>query len=104
MSELKIKETLSLNYYGVKLLLKLDYEDEVASFVDGNDMAYRFRFNNRSIDYLGGWLKIYRALEKATILADKLLREQAKLREALVEEAWDEKAIALSVAQAKRKK
>lgn len=77
----KMQETLELNYNGVLVYLRLDYEAGTASFVEKSGNPNKFRFTDRTVEYLGGWVEVFRALEKATILADKLLREQQELRE-----------------------
>lgn len=94
--EVKLSETLLLNYNGVKLRLNLNYETGKASFVKANGEGERFLFKDRTVDYLGGWIEIFRALEKATFLADTKLREQADIRESLKEEEFVSLLIAVS--------
>lgn len=94
--QLKLSETILLNYNGVKLRLHLNYETGKASFVKPDGQGEKFLFKDRTIDYLGGWIEIFRALEKATFLADTKLREQSSLRESAKEEEFVELMIAVS--------
>lgn len=81
MKQLKENETLILDYDGVIVRLHLDYQRGLASFIKKDGQGQQYLFTKRTVDYLGGWVKVLRALEQATILADKLLREQEKVRE-----------------------
>lgn len=94
--ELKLSEEILLNHNGVKLRLHLNYESGKASFVKANGQGEQFLFKDRTVDYLGGWIEIFRALEKATFLADKKLREQSNLRESAKEEEFINLMIAVS--------
>lgn len=77
----KKSEELYLNIKGVHLNLELNYDEGTVSFLNVDGSPQKFVFSERTVEYLGGWVKIARAIEEATIYADKLLREQRKLRD-----------------------
>lgn len=68
-------ETHKLDIDGVILYVRIDYRDKNVSFTDERGNANRFEFTKRGRNYLGGWVRIYRALEKATVWADKRLAD-----------------------------
>lgn len=83
---MKIKETIHFKASnGIKLYLRLDYEYGKVSILEktnsGNYKQKDFRFSNRGRDFLGGWVLIFRALEEATIFADKMLAAEEEARE-----------------------
>lgn len=65
-----------LNVDGVIFNIKLDYKKKQVSFLDELGNKNKFQFTDRGREYLGGWIKIFRALEKATIWADEKLKEE----------------------------
>ena len=77
----QLQETISFEHKGVFIYLHLDYSEGSVSIVDkaGNDQE--FRFTNRTVDYLGGWVLVFEALTEATKYADIRLREQAEAKE-----------------------
>lgn len=79
MTEQPIIETTKLNIEGVVLHVRIDYREKTASFMDEKGNPQTFKFTQRGREYLGGWVKIYRALEQATVWADeKLAAEEAR--------------------------
>jgi len=83
----KRSEEIYLRINGVNLNLRLDYDEKTASFVNNDGTPAKFVFIGRGTEYLGGWVKIFQALEEATKFADKLLREQKEVRK---KEKFDE--------------
>lgn len=90
----KDSETLKVSAQGVVLRVHLDYQRGIVSFVNDQGKPEDFKFAERTVDYLGGWVKIFNAMKEITVFADKLLREQAELRD----EAKTEKFINLFTA------
>lgn len=97
---MKIKyEIIEFEHKGVRVDIELNYETSRATFVEFDDLAdfwkpKRYLFAARGVEYLGGWVLIFEALQEATKLADEKLREQEAIRD---KEATD-KAIDLMVA------
>ena len=79
--EIKKSELVELNYGGVRLNLKLDYDKGEISFLDNSGNKQKFDFTNRGTEYLGGWVKIFKALEQATIYGNDKLIEQRRIRD-----------------------
>ena len=78
MTNQPILETYKLNIDGVILYVSLDYRDKQVSFMDERGNPQKFEFTKRGRDYLGGWVRICRALEKATVWADERLAAEEK--------------------------
>lgn len=89
-------ETHKLVVDGVVLYVKIDYLQKTVSFVDHAGGKNTFDFTNRTREYLGGWVKIFRALEKATIWADKRLEEDIKRRADVKDKEFLDVMIAIS--------
>lgn len=66
-----------LNVDGVILNVRLDYKKMQVSFLDDNGNKNEFQFTDRGREHLGGWIKVLRALEKATLWADERLEAEA---------------------------
>lgn len=79
--ERKRSETILYNIEGVKLTVFIDYKDKTVSFIDKEGEINSFIFAHRTRDYLGGWVKIFNALETVTREADKKLKEQEQIEE-----------------------
>lgn len=78
--ETKKSETILFNADGVKLCVRIDYDEGTVSFIGGTNNKYnkdyqKFIFADRTIDYLGGWVKVFEALKEITLIADARLRE-----------------------------
>lgn len=69
----------TLNIDGVVINVALDFKKRTATFTDKDSNPCRFVFADRTRDYLGGWVKIFRALEEATKWADERLAEAEKI-------------------------
>lgn len=95
MNELKLNETVAFNHDGVKIRIKLDYENRIVDFLDNDGEVKRWKFCGRGRDYLGGWMKIMEAMKAATVYADARLKEQEEIREKLQDERFADLAIAL---------
>lgn len=78
MTDQPVIETHKLNIGGVILYVRLDYKNKQISFMDEQGNPQKFEFTKRGRNYLGGWVRIYRALEQATIWADERLATEEK--------------------------
>ncbi len=85
MKHLEIK---SIEHKGVKVMVKIDYVQKVVSLVEMQENttppAYKpkdWRFHNREIEYLDGWLTILEAMAVAIKEAKKDLGAYLKEQE-----------------------
>lgn len=78
---LLISERVRFVHRGINVDMALDYDKGTVSFVEKDGQVKKYFFNERTVDYLGGWYIIFDALQKATAFADMKLRQQATLRE-----------------------
>ena len=92
-----------LNIDGVVLNVKLDYKKKQVSFLDDIGNKNKFQFTDRGREYLGGWVKIFRALEKATIWADEKLEAEAERADKVKEKKFIDLMIAVSDIESKKK-
>lgn len=92
-----------LNVDGVIFNIKLDYKKKQVSFLDELGNKNKFQFTDRGREYLGGWVKIFRALEKATIWADEKLKEEEERSEGLKHKKIVDLMIAVSDLERKKK-
>lgn len=97
-------EHYNLNVDGVVFHIKLDYKRKTVSFLDSQGNKNKFQFTDRTREYLGGWVKIFRALEKATIWADEKLDAEEKRVEGVKEKKFVDLMIAVSDLDSKKKK
>lgn len=103
METSRVIEVHKLNIDGVILNVRIDYKQGTVSFIDEQGNKNRFDFSNRTREYLGGWVKIFRALEKATIWADARLAEEQKRVKDVKNEKMTEILIAVSDLDRKKK-
>ena len=96
-------EVHKLNIDGVIVRVKLDYKRKVVSFVDENGNPEKFKFAERTMDYLGGWVRVFRALEEATLWADKKLAEEEARQDSEKEAKLIDLMIAVSDLERKKK-
>ena len=54
----------TLNIDGVVINVALDFNKKTATFTDKDSKPCKFVFADMTRDYLGGWVKIFRALEE----------------------------------------
>lgn len=73
-------EILTVEWKGVKVTLKIDYDNGTVSFVErgggyggGDFVKKQYIFANRGLEYMNGWLNIIDAMRHATEEAKKLL-------------------------------
>lgn len=96
-------EYYKLNVDGAIFNIKLDYKKKQASFLDENGNKNKFQFTDRGREYLGGWVKIFRALEKATLWADEKMEAEEKRQKSAKEQKFVELMIAVSDLERKKK-
>ena len=79
---MKYLEIKSVEHKDIKVLVKIDYTQQIVSLVEiqenSSPTAYKpkdWRFHNREIDYLDGWLVILEAMAVAIKTAKKDLKE-----------------------------
>lgn len=75
MTTQQVSERLLYDVYGVRLEVYIDYETGTVSFIHKDGEPFKFIFADRGRDYLGGWLKVFKALEEVTRDADKRLKK-----------------------------
>ena len=85
-----------LNVDGVIFNIKLDYKKKQASFLDENGNKNKFQFTDRGREYPGGLVKIFRALEKATIWADEKLEAEENRSKGVKEKKFIDLMIAVA--------
>lgn len=75
-------EIKSIEYKGIKVLLKIDYELGTVSMVeimhangDTQSVAKKWIFAGRGLEYMNGWLDILMAMRNAVLEAKKDLEQ-----------------------------
>lgn len=80
--EIKKIELIQLNYSGVKLNLRINYDKSTLAFVNEAGSPQKFEFAERGTEYLGGWIKILDGIARATRYGnDKLIEHKRILAE-----------------------
>ena len=92
-----------LNVDGVIFNIKLDYKKKQASFLDEDGNKNKFQFTDRGREYLGGWIEIFRALEKATLWVDEKLAAEEKRSNDAEDKKFLDLMIAVSDIEGKKK-
>ncbi len=67
--------------YGIKVLVRIDRREKTATLVEWDGTKYRAKnwmFGNRELEYMNGWVAIFRAMEFAITEARKELQKFAK--------------------------
>lgn len=75
MTTQQVTERLLYDVDGIRLELFIDYESQTVSFIHKDCEPFRFVFADRGREYLGGWLRVFKALEEVTRDADKRLKK-----------------------------
>lgn len=81
MKRQQLNERLLYDVDGIRLELFIDYEAETVSFIHKDGEPFRFVFADRGREYLGGWLRVFKALEEATRDADAKLKKHKGKKE-----------------------
>jgi hypothetical protein len=76
-----LSETILFNQQGVLIRAHINYVTEEVSFIDIDGKPSKYVFANRGIQYLGGWVQVFRALEAVTRECDKRLRDYEKIKD-----------------------
>ena len=91
MAKIKQRTTLEyvhLNIDGVRLEVEIDYKEMEGSIVNKDGEPREYCFVDRGRDYLGGWIRVLRALEEATkFIDDKLKAEEERKSKETVDKA-----------------
>lgn len=82
MSEaVDLKVVRAYEKYGIKVLVEIDFVEKTVTLVERKTGRFANRgyepkswqFEGRTVDYLNGWIAIFRAMEYATTEAEKEL-------------------------------
>ena len=75
---IKNLEIITYEYRGIKVTVKIDYDNGLISLVENQNGEYKnktWKFAKRSLSYMQGWKNILGAMEYAIKEAEKLLSE-----------------------------
>lgn len=79
---MKNLEIRTVEKFGIKITLKIDYDRGKVSMVernaDGTFVPKRWTFADRELEYMGGWMQILHAMQFAV---DEATKELEKLQE-----------------------
>ena len=97
-----VYEYFRFNVDGVILNVKVDYKDKKVSFIDELGNKNKFTFTDRGREYLGGWVKVFRALEEVTLWCDERLKLELDRRDREKEKEVIDLMVAVADLEAKK--
>lgn len=103
MTTLSLKETVNFEHRGIIVTMELDYEKRTVSFVNPEGSQERWKFQDGTREYLGGWFLMLEAHQEAIKFADAELIEQEIERESTNQENTVNIKMSLSELQGKNK-
>lgn len=69
------------NYAGVKVLVRIDYDAEEISLLEGKESVKKWTFAGRGLEYMQGWRNILAAMEHAIGKAEEKLKKHVAAKE-----------------------
>lgn len=81
MKRQQLNERLLYDVDGIRLEIYIDYEAGTVSFIHKDGSPFKFVFIDRGREYLGGWLRVFKALEEVTRDADAKLKKHKGKKE-----------------------